>query len=419
VARGYPFSDLKKDRVAKALADYTWSMDEAAVRVLELRQQAARTSIKKYVAMQNVHVRGRLRGAFQFMGASRTGRWAGRVVQLQNLPRPDKALEDFMLEVREMIDAKDLELIHTIFDRPMNALAASIRSAIKAPHGHKLIVADLSAIESRVLGWVAGCETLLDVFRRGLDTYKAFAVYLFHKPYEEITKAERDLSKPAMLGAGYRLGGGNEVGEYPDVKKTGLWGYGESMGIKMSQEEALYAVNVFREVYLEIVQLWYDLERAVFEAMRTQAPQRVGMLQIDIKPPFLRIRLPSGRYLHYLRPRIENVTMKTKDGPVQRKNLTYEGYDLKNNWTRLSTHGGKLTENIVQAIARDILAVGIANAKKAGFSIVGHVHDEIIALEPEHTMLTVEDLEHCMTDMPAWANLPLRAEGYEATVYRK
>jgi DNA polymerase len=376
------------------------------------------------------------------MGASRTGRWGGRVVQLHNLPRPGKAFEKLMDETRELILAQDLDTLRMAFGRPMDALATCIRSAIKAPPGYKLIVSDLSAIESRVIGWIAGCETLLNVFREGKDTYKAFGVYLFHKPYEEITKEERNLAKPAVLGAGYRLGGGSEVGKYPDTKKTGLWAYAESMGISMTKDEAHYAVQVFREVYPEIVQLWYDLESAVFEAMRTLKPQQVGEhLRIDIKAPFLRIRLPSGRYLHYLRPKIEDVRMQTgeveetyvfekKDGTketltrlipqyITRKNLKYEGYDDNGFWTRISTHGGKLTENIVQAIARDILAEGMDNAAKAGFHIVGSVHDEIIALEPENSPLTVEDLEHCMTNLPPWADLPLGAEGYEATVYRK
>src|SRR5690606_9841863 len=187
----------------------------------------------------------------------------------------------------------------------------------------------------------------LDVFRSRRDTYKTFAVHLFGKPYDEITKDERNQAKPAVLGAGYRLGGGDIVGDYPDQKKTGLWAYAESMGIAMDKEQAHRAVAIFREVYPEIVQLWYDLENAISRVMAGEGPQRVGPVTFALKPPFLLLKLPSGRCLFYCRPKMERKTKTWPDGGKTTKmQLTYEGiHQTTKKWTRMETHGGKLVEN--------------------------------------------------------------------------
>src|SRR5690606_17245016 len=287
-----------------------------------------------------------------------------------------------------------------------DVLSTLLRSAFCAPDGYKFVIADLSAIESRVIGWLARCETLLNVFREGKDAYKAFAVHLFKKPYEEITKQERNDAKAPVLGGGYRLGGGDLVGEYPDQKKTGLWGYAENMGIELTKEECHRAVQVFRETYPEIVQLWYDLENAVSRVMSGEGPQRVGPVTFALKPPFLLARLPSGRRLFYCRPKMERKTRTWPDGRKTTKlQLTYEGiHQTTKKWVRMDTHGGKLVENLVQAIANDILRHGLRKADAAGFPIVLHVHDEIGALVRRNDpKLTVHALEACMTDPPAWA----------------
>lgn len=453
--RGYPFSDMRKERVTKALEDFdNWTqqppypneppagssdevmqryfaaqhrhesfqpLDDDAKAVLRLHQQASKSSWKKYQAILDYEYEGRLYYQFQFAGAGRTARWAGRGVQLQNLPRPAKAHEDHLDHIRDLISARDLEGLALFYGNVMACLASALRSAIATQDDTKLVVADLSSIESRALAWLARCDALLDVFRTGKCAYKSFATRMFNKPYDEITKRERQDAKPAVLGCGYRLGGGAEIGEYPDVVKTGLFGYAEMMGVKFTKEQAHESVRVFRESYPEIVQFWYDLENAAMSAVRTQQPQVVGPLQFDIKAPFLRMRLPSGRFVHYLRPRIEKVKSKLPSGDVIEKwQTTYEGYSNKREWCRMATHGGRFTEQATQALSRDILAHGMSQAAPEGFLMVGTTHDEIIAEQPEWDILDEHVLSHCMSVVPSWAKgLPLGAEGYTSQVYRK
>jgi len=422
-ARGYPFSELRKDRIKIALNDFRDAMTADCIKALELRLKAEKSSLKKFPAMLRANWEGVVRFMFQFSGAGRTGRWAGRIVQLQNLARGRKDVLAFLEDAREMVRAGEIELVSALWDNPLDVLSTLLRSAFCAPEGYKFVIADLSAIESRVIGWLARCETLLNVFREGKDPYQAFAVHLFKKPYEEITKQERNDAKAPVLGGGYRLGGGDLVGEYPDQKKTGLWGYAENMGIELTKEECHRAVQVFRETYPEIVQLWYDLENAVSRVMSGEGPQRVGPVTFALKPPFLLARLPSGRCLFYCRPKMEQKKRTWPDGRTTTKlQLTYEGiHQTTKKWVRMDTHGGKLVENLVQAIANDILRHGLRKADAAGFPIVLHVHDEIGALVRRNDpKLTVEALEACMTDPPEWAKtLPLGAEGFESVFYKK
>lgn len=479
--RGYPFNEMRKERVAKALEDFdSWEqrppmpeavpplpsvtkgnllgketanhhtyapdviakhkamvaryesdlsrhetfrpLDDEAKVALRLHQQASRSSYKKYQSILDYEVDGRLFFQMQFVGAGRTGRWSGRGVQLQNLPRPAKAHEDYLDHIRDLIADRDAESLRMFYGDVMSCLASSIRGAIYAPDGSKFTVADLASIESRVVAWLSNCPALLDVFHQGLDAYRAFGVHFLRKPYDEITKAERNLCKPACLGGSYRLGGGTEIGEYPDTKKTGLWAYSESMGVKMTKQQAHESVRVFREAYPEIVQLWYDLESAAMSAIRTQQPQIVGVVQFDIVAPFLRARLPSGRALYYLRPKIERLKVKLPGGDVIDKwMVTYEGVEpATKQWGRVQTQGGKWVENFCQSIARDVLAYGMLQARDAGFNCVASVHDELICEQPEFDLLDHHELEQCMSVVPPWAKgLPLAADGWDGNVYRK
>ena len=446
--RGYPFASIKKDRVKVALADFKDQMSPEALKFIRLRSASTKTSLKKFDAMlRAVADDGVLRNTLQFCGAGRTGRWAGRVAQLQNLPRPVKRVEKHLDYVRQLIRDEDFDTLELLFGNVLDVLVSSIRSAIIAPPGKVLNVCDLSAIELCVLAWISGCEFWLDVLRKKQDPYKAFGVHYLGKPYEEITKDERNECKPAALGAGYRLGGGELRGQYPDQMKTGLWGYAASMGVELSQAQSKRAVEVYRDLSPEIKQMWYDLENAARDCIKDQQPRKVGLLVFDIRAPFMRIRLPSGRHLFYCRPavkRLKQIVYERDDSgnliydefgdTIPKKNargeieyrekweISYEGvHQTTKAWVRMDTHGGKLVENIVQAIARDILVSGMLEARKAGFNIIGHVHDELISLDDEFDEEhSVAKLRECMSKVPAWAKgLPLDAAGFSSDFYRK
>lgn len=459
--RGYPFSDLQKATVKKVLAEHEVAVEEAfgepgsgildedAVDALKLRSQAVRTSTAKYDSLARAVGPGdRFRFGFQFKGASRTARWAGRRYQPHNLVRtpgelePDEKLfpdkPDTMLEeVTETIRRGDYEHLKLLTDEPMNYLAGTGRSAIRAPEGYELRVCDLSAIETCVSAWLCGCERMLDVIRSGKDPYKDFATDLFDKLYDEITKKERTDAKPGVLGGVYRLGGG----DLKDGKRTGLWGYAESMGINLAREQSQRIVKVFREAYPEYPKLWYALEDAAKQSMKRpgakivpiirregQTPFRVPVTFEYIKP-FLTIILPiqneSGvnRRLYYHLPRIVSRTMTWADGKTTTKDgLTYMGQPQgTKKWVRMDTHGGKLTENIVQAIARDVLAMAMKRSSDAGFNLIGHVHDELIALQKIlDKVFTADYLREFMIQVIRGLDgLPLGSSAEAVPFYRK
>lgn len=478
--RGYPFEDLQKNTVKKVLAenaehakqkisliveptddgeaDVIIESDDLdggfipgeAVRALRLRQQAARTAHRKYDALVNrVGSGDRLRYGFQFAGAARTSRWAGRGFQAHNLTRTPDELEmskasvaagapyDFLLvEATEAIRRGDYEALTWLIKEPMNALAGLVRSAIRAPDGKELLAADLASIETCVIAWLSGCERLLNVFRDGRDAYKDFGTTFYNVKYEDVTKIQRTNSKPAVLGCGFRLGGGELI----EGKKTGLWGYAENMGIALSRVESHKSVRLFREAYPEIPQLWYALERSIFSVIRTgiksqpliRMPDGRKILVpvvVEMFKPYLTIKLPSGRRIYYYKPQIHMKTMRGKptveypDGePYTKPNFTYMGKQQNGNkWVRVWSHGGKTTENIVQAVARDVLTVGMNRADDAGFPLIGHVHDELInEVRKGSNEFTVDRLIELMTEEIPWcATMPLGAAGWQAQFYRK
>lgn len=460
--RGYRFDDLEKNSVLKVMSEheesiksepYASAITQDCYEVLKRRRHASRTSVTKYTAFTKKMGRdGRFRFNTKFGGASRTFRWSGRGVQMQNLHRTPKFLEPkdgndyWLVTATDAIRNRDYDLIKLLAKEPMDLLAGCVRGAFRAPEGKVIRACDLASIESVVIGWLARCERLLNVFRSGRCAYRDFATELFHVLYEEVTSAMRTLAKPATLGAGYRLGGGSEL----KGKKTGLWGYAEGMGIKMTRQQAHESVELWRETYEEIVQLWYDLEKAVGQVLRMGGEREVGPVKFHcfdkegrrINGPtgnreFLCAVLPSGRRLYYHKPRLEKKTFvafdkktgKPKIDPETGEKETYERtvftYMGKHpdtmKWTRIDSHGGKLTENLVQAIARDILQLGLFAAHDAGFDIRLHVHDEIDTVQDEDDDVhTTTLLRECMIQLPPWAqDIPLNAAAGEFRFYRK
>lgn len=426
--RGYPFDDLRKDTVKKVLGETPLTPEAEAV--LKMRRQTARTSPRKFKAVLDIlPADDRCRHVFQFAGASRTNRDAGRAMQPHNLTRTPGWLEDedVLLEcgvsrledVTTLIREQDYEGLCLYAKEPMDAVAGTVRSMIRAPDGYELVVCDLSSIESVVIGGVSGCERMLNVFRDGRDAYKDFATELYEKPYQDVMKKERTNSKPATLGAGYRLGGG----DLREGKKTGLWGYAESMGIMLTKEESHKAVAKYRQVYPEIPRTWYAYENAIAETVKTGRVTQVGVVEFSLKKPYLRVRLPSGRFMYYHKPQVRNEVRISRAGNEYNKEVvSYMGKMPGSNvWRRIPSHGGKWIENFVQAIARDILYEGKRRADDEGFTVVGSVHDELICLQTAgDNYYTWERLRDCMAARLDWfPDLPLGAAGYASVLYRK
>ena len=428
--------DMTKLSVLEAIEDENTPDDVREV--LQCRQEVAKTSTAKYTALVgSVSADGRLRGAFQFRGASRTGRYTGRIFQPHNLPRGSLKVDtkkgiDRLTPAVDLIRAGDPDdELSWMAGRPMDVLSSCIRSVVRAPSGYVLQVSDLNAIENRVLGYLARCEPTLQIFRDGLDPYKAFGTHLFRKRYEDVTAEERTWSKAPVLGGGYQLGGGDERLNVKTgrMEKTGLWGYAAAMKIHLTKEQSHEAVKVFRDTFPAIVQLWYDLDDAFRSAIGSKLARRVGFMTLRWEKPFVTIELPSGRKLYYCSPEIQPRIPPWEldnEKPKSRPTITFKQIDQKSNsWVRTTTHGGKLTENVCQAVANDVLNEGLWRAEQGiglpePYEIIGHVHDEGIALVPWDSPLTVEHLSACLSHPVHWApDLPLAAHGFTTQIYRK
>lgn len=445
--KGYPFEDLKKGHVKRAIeyckdppahwkeevrVDY--DADGTLRKVLELRAETSRTSPKKFHALRRaVSVGddpsfGVLRYAFQFAGAARTWRWGGRLFQPQNLPRPIKKLEKGLLVHARNVEFLDYDSFDLIYDAPMDVLASCIRPAAQAPDGYLFIDADLNAIENRVLGWLAGCEKILRVFRLGRDPYLAFATYLSGRPYDDLLaeyKAGngfwRMIAKPGTLGCGYMLGAGEERINHQTGEKeaTGLLGYAWNMQItEFTSDQSKLSVETFRREFEEVKDYWYGIDRAAKKCIRSGKRVDFGHVYFDRKGPFMRMGLPSGRHLHYCRPRIEDVCAPWGE---RKPTITYESLNDRKQWVRESTHPGKLTENADQAIARDLLDHGMDLAEAEGIDMRLHVHDQIVGLAPEDDAeRQLKILIECMETKPPWAlDLPLGSNGFISKVFCK
>ena len=362
--------------------------------VLLLRQQVSKSSVKKYQAMQNtVCSDGRARGMFQFYGANRTGREAGRIIQLQNLPQnhlPD--LED----ARELVKFGDLEAVELLYEDVPDTLSQLIRTAFIPKSGYKFLVADFSAIEARVIAWLAGETWRMQAFAEGKDIYCASASKIFGVPVVKhgINGHLRQKGKVAELACGY----GGSVGA---MKAMG--------GSEMSDAELKQIVTDWRTASPHIVQLWWDVENAAIKAVRDKTETETHGIHFSYESGFLFIRLLSGRRLAYVKPRIG-------ENRFGGDSITYEGIGTGKKWERLETYSGKLVENIVQATARDLLFYSMQTLSQ--YFIVGHIHDEMIIECPKDTKL--DEICQQMAITPDWAKgLLLRADGYECSFYKK
>ena len=390
--RGYDVDSLGKKEVEKMLED----APEEIAKVLSLRLQLAKSSIKKYQAMLNCAGKdGRARGLFQFYGASRTGRWSGRLIQLQNLRRND--LPD-LEEARELVKSGDYEAVEMLYDSVPDTLSQLVRTALIPQPGKKFIVADFSAIEARVLSWLAGKIWRMETFASGGDIYCATAGKMFHCNVEKHGENGelRQKGKQAELACGY----GGSVGA---MKAMG------ALEMGMEEDELKPLVDAWREANPKIVEFWWKVDDAVKRTLRTRRPQKMDRLSFRYEMGMLFISLPSGRDLIYIKPRIE----ENKYGG---ESVTYLGVGMNKKWERLESYGPKFVENIVQGIARDLLMEAIIRMK--GMRIVAHVHDEVIVESgiPHESNKICENL----SEVPSWAKgLILNADGYHCDFYMK
>lgn len=379
----------------KAIKELFKIVDDNTAQVLKLRQQASKSSVSKYKAMMSCVCKdGRARGMFQFYGANRTGRWAGRLVQLQNLPQ--NHLPD-LEEARELFKTGNLEATELLYDT-QDSLSQLIRTAFVPSSGKKFIVCDFSAIEARVLSHLAGEKWRSKVFEEGKDIYCMSASQMFGVPVEKHgPNAElRQKGKIAELACGY----GGSVGA---LKAMG------ALDMGLTEDELQPLVDSWRQANPNIVLFWWDVDRAVKTAITQQISTETHGIQFNVQKGMLFITLPSGRKLAYVKPRIG-------ENQFGGESVTYEGTGTAKRWERLESYGPKFVENIVQAISRDILAFSMKQLKE--LKIVGHVHDEvIIECDIEQTLDMVASL---MGIAPEWMpNIDLRADGYECTFYKK
>lgn len=383
----------------KTVADLAKDAEEDVQRLLNLRSQLSKTSVKKYEAIERVLCADkRVRGLLQFYGANRTGRWAGRLVQVQNLPQ--NHLKDLTL-ARNLVKDGEFETLDMLFDNVPQVLSELIRTAFIPKENHGFIVADFSAIEARVIAWLAGEQWRLDVFNSHGKIYEASASQMFKVPIEEITKTSpmRQKGKISELALGY----GGSVGALTAMGAL-------DMGVK--EEELQGLVTAWRQANPNITKLWWEIDKAAIKVVKEKSCEVVGKIKIYYERGIMFITLPSGRNLSYIKPRLET----NKFG---REGITYEGIGATKKWERIETYGPKLVENIVQATARDLLAEAMINVNKKGYEIVMHVHDEIIVETPigKGSLKEVCDV---MAIAPEWAKgLPLRADGFECEYYRK
>lgn len=380
----------------KAVAELIKTAPEPLREVLSLRQQLAKSSVKKYTAMENaVCADSRAHGMFVFYGANRTGRFSGRLIQLQNLYKntmPDLA------QARALVRSGNYEALSMLYEDIPDTLSQLIRTAFVPQDGRKLIVADFSAIEARVLAWLAGEKWVLEVFEKGGDIYCETAARMFHCRVEKHGEnAElRQKGKQATLSCGY----GGSVGA---LKAMGALEAG------MTEEELQPLVDSWRAANPNIVRFWWDVDRAVKECVKMRIPTETHGLRFDYRSAMLFITLPSGRRLAYVKPRIG-------ENQFGGESVTYMGVGGTKKWERLESYGPKFVENIVQGTARDILCNAMQTLKNC--SIVAHVHDEII-IEADRRMSVTAVCEQ-MGRTPPWAKgLKLRADGYECEFYQK
>lgn len=492
--RGYTLNSLLAGTVATELKNPDSKMTPECKQALIARGKARKSSWTKIETLLSLLSEDdRLRYQFRYMGAARTGRWASgggedASVQVHNMARGAKAVKKKLDLALRLLDAEDYDGIIAEFTNtkdPKDSITVVdfvitlLRSLFQAKPGKKFLVSDKNAIENRMLGWAAGCEAILDVFRKGRDPYMAFGVYLYGIPYEEwyVVDAQgnhkpknaefeekRQNSKPPVLGGGYCLGGGElYIDEHGDEKRGGLWGYALNVcGVDMPKDLAHKAIKILRDAWPEVVQFWTDLEEAFKQVFKYGGVIKVGEVTWNkqthewVEHPTkgkgcvitfrrikmgegdyaIRMELPSGRALHYLNVSIEEeqkVGIKTGK-PYTSYTINYGGIEHSatisaggarekkhHKWGRVKTYGGKLCENVIQAMSRDDLLHSMFLADEMGFHIIAMFHDELLCEEDDiWDGFRLEDLLYCMTQVPPWApGLLLGAEGYTSKVYKK
>ncbi|MDW7659683.1 MAG: DNA polymerase, partial [Bacillota bacterium] len=380
----------------KAIADLLKTAPEPLGRVLALRQQLAKSSVRKYQAMAHAVCQdGRARGTIQFYGANRTGRYSGRLIQIQNLPKNNLPNLE---QARELLHSGNYEALELLYDSIPDVLSDLIRTAFIPKPGCRFIVADFAAIEARVIAWLAGEQWKLDIFAGDGKIYEATAARMFQVPIQSVTKGSllRQKAKQAELACGY----GGSVGA---LKAMG------ALDMGLTEDELQPLVNAWRAANPNIVRLWWAFDKAVLTAVRDRTVTETHGIRFTCQSGMLFMTLPSGRRLCYVKPRIEKNTFGSDC-------ITYEGIGSTKKWERIDSYGPKFVENIVQGISRDILCHAMQSLRDT--AIVMHIHDElVIEAEPQ---LSVADVCRRMAKTPPWApGLVLRVDGFEADFYRK
>lgn len=404
--QGVQMDNLQKATVEETLGQDT--LPQNVRRILEIRQQLGKTSVKKYTAMQTAKCEDdRVRGLTQFYGANRTGRWAGRLVQLQNLPRNYLKTLDY---ARNLVKAQNYEGIRLLYGNVPDTLSQLIRTAFIPSEGHKFVVADFSAIEARVIAWLAGEQWVNEVFATHGKIYEATASQMFHVPIEKIVKGSPEYSlrqkgKVATLALGYQGG------------TSALIAMG-ALNMGLTEEELPDIVTRWRNANPRIRDLWYAVEETALAAMTTAEPQAMRGLIFRLEgdllygQSFLTVQLPSGRKLFYPKPFLQ----ENRFGKMAIHYYTVGQQTRK--WEVDSTYGGKMTENIVQAIARDCLAETLRRIDRLGLQVVFHVHDEVIIDAPAD--VSVDHICSLMAEPIPWApGLILKGAGFESNYYMK
>ncbi len=401
------FQDIQKTTVAEAL-EKPGDLPEEVLQMLRIRQQLGKTSIKKYVAMDTAKGEGdRVRGLTQYYGANRTGRWAGRLVQMQNLPRNYIKTLDY---ARKVVKAKNYEGLRLLYGNVPDTLSQLIRTAFIPSEGNKFVVADFSAIEARVIAWLAGEQWVNEVFATHGKIYEATASQMFGVPVDRIAKgnpeyALRQKGKVATLALGYQGG------------TSALIAMG-ALQMGLTEDELPDIVHRWRQANPRIRDLWYAVENAALSVMQTAQPQAIYGLIFALEgdlvygQSFLTVKLPSGRKLYYPKPFLK----ENQFGKLALHYYTVGQQSRK--WEVASTYGGKMTENIVQAVARDCLAVTLERIAAKHLQVVFHVHDEVIIDAPMET--TVDEICDLMAEPIPWApGLILKGAGFESSYYMK
>lgn len=391
---------IEVDSLAKATVEELVDKTEGDVQeMLKLRLAMSKTSVKKYEAIdRSVCRENRVHGLLQFFGANRTGRWAGRLVQIHNLPQ--NHISDLEL-ARGLVADGRYDDVEMLYESTPNVLSELIRTAFVAKPGCRFIISDFSAIEARVLAWLAGEQWRIEVFQTHGKIYEASASAMFHVPIEEITKTSplRQKGKISELALGY----GGSVGAMTAMG---------ALKMGLSEEELPSLVTTWRNANPHITQFWWAVDEAAVKAVRDKKPSRVGRVAFEYISGILFVTLPSGRKLSYVKP-------KMGVNKFGREGITYEGIGESKKWMRLETYGPKLVENIVQATSRDILAEAMLRLEDAGFDIVCHVHDEVVLEVPEGVS-SVDEINEIMAVNPEWTDgLPLSAAGFESSFYKK